>query len=781
MADQPDSLKRIDRTRTVAKINQRVHVQGIVQGVGFRPTVYLLAQKHHLTGWVLNSANGVEIEIHGSETDCAAFVKDLQTNPPPLAKIDFFEVHQASQTTYEDFQILESQDISTDFLPVSPDQAICQDCQRELFDPKDRRYRYPFINCTNCGPRFTILKNIPYDRPNTSMAGFTLCGDCSAEYHDPTDRRFHAQPIACPVCGPQVWFESADARLAQGDQAIQLARTWLTEGRIVAIKGLGGFHLACDASNPQAVQTLRERKHRTGKPFALMAFDLETIAKYAALSEFEQILIASPQAPIVLAEVTDLGKQLARIVAPDQARLGFMLPYTPLHLLLLEPQLGFPEVLVMTSGNLSEEPIAYENSEALQRLDALADGFLMHDRPIHMRVDDSVLTTLRNKPYLVRRARGFAPGQLKLPLAATPILATGTQLKNTFCLARDQYAFVSHFIGDLENQETLDSFEQAIQHYQSLFRIQPEMLACDLHPDYLATRYAVRRSQTERLPLIQVQHHHAHIAACLAENNWDSQEPVIGLSYDGTGYGTDGTIWGGEVLIAGYSGFERRFHLAPVAIPGGDLAVRKPARMAISYLLSAGLDLENPDLAPVAFLGRQEVDAIRRQIAGGFNAPFTASMGRLFDTVASLLGLCQVITYEAQAAIALEAIADPHEQSSYAMPLENDQIIPFGLIRQVVDDLAQGISSARISARFHNSIVAMSIQACRIIRQETGVRDVAISGGVWQNMVLMNKILPALEKAGFNPLYHTHLPPNDACVSLGQVMVALSQAKTGIF
>ena len=746
-----------------------------MQGVGFRPTVYLLAQKHALTGWVLNSAHGVEIEISGTPTACAAFVQDLQRNPPPLAHIDSFEVQPAEPKSYPAFEIRESQDEPNDFLPVSPDLAICPDCRRELFDPADRRYRYPFINCTNCGPRFTIVKSIPYDRPNTSMAGFGLCTDCAAEYHDPANRRFHAQPVACPVCGPQIWFEAGGKKLAEKEDALQTARRWLAEGKILAVKGLGGFHLVCDAANAAAVQTLRERKHRTGKPFALMAFDLPTIEKYIILSHEARRLISSPQAPIILAEMTEAGKVLAQIVAPDQTRLGFMLPYTPLHLLLLEPAPNFSEVLVMTSGNLSEEPIAYENAEARERLESLADGFLMHDRPIYMRIDDSVVTMLREKPYIVRRARGFAPQQLRLPWDAVPLLATGTELKNTFCLTRERYAFVSHYIGDLENQETLSSFEQAIRHYERVFRIQPEALACDLHPDYLATHYAQARSRAESLPLVAVQHHHAHIASCLAENGWASPEPVIGLAYDGTGYGTDGSIWGGEILIAGYKEFTRRFHLAPLPLPGGDLAVRKPARMALSYLLAAGIDLEDQTLASVAYLTPAEAQAVRGQVSTSFNAPLTSSMGRLFDAVAALIGLCEEISYEAQAAMALESAANPQESGFYEMPLENDIINPLPMIRAIVAELKAGISAGCIAARFHNSLVRMSVEACRQIRQETGLCTVAISGGVWQNMRLMNSILPALEAEGFTLVIHTQLPPNDGCVSLGQAAVALAR------
>lgn len=753
--------------------NWRFHITGIVQGVGFRPTVYLLAREHHLGGWVNNTAQGVEIEIHGAEKDCAAFTHSLKNNPPALAKVDSFEVFPAPLRVYTEFTIRDSENRAEDFLPVSPDIAICPDCQKELFNPADRRYRYPFINCTHCGPRFSILRDIPYDRPNTSMAGFPLCPDCAAEYHDPGNRRFHAQPVACPVCGPQVWYEENELRLYEGAQALQAARSALREGKILAVKGLGGFHLACDAHNALAVQTLRERKHRTGKPFALMAFSPEIVRRYARLSPEELRLLNSPQAPIVLAETTHAGKKLAKITAPDQTRLGFMLAYTPLHLLLLEPEAGFPDALVMTSGNLSEEPLAYRDDEARLRLSSLADAFLMHNRPIYMRVDDSVVTVLREQPYLIRRARGYAPGQLRIPKTALPILGTGTQLKNTFCLARDRYAFVSHFIGDLENQETLDSFEQAVAHYEKLFRIHPRALACDMHPDYLATRYARARSQRESLPLIAVQHHHAHLAACLAENAWESSAPAIGLIFDGTGYGTDGSIWGGEVLVGGYQGFERRFHLLPVPLPGGDLAVRKPARTALSWLAAADIPAEEYQLPPFQALSKQERDAVTAQLQSRINAPETSSMGRLFDAVASILGLCHEISYEAQAAIALESAADPDEKGAYAILLRDNILDPRDMLRELTADLRRGVSVPRVAARFHNSIIQLSVQVCRSIREESGLRHVAISGGVWQNMRLMRAILPALEAENFIPLYHRALPTNDACVSLGQVMVAL--------
>ena len=756
----------------MAAKNVTAHILGIVQGVGFRPTVYLYAEKHHLSGWVLNSSRGVELEVHGEASDVDAFLDELRNFPPPQAKIDRFLVADAPYRLFSGFEIRESENHVDDFLPVSADLAICDDCKRELADPHDRRYRYPFINCTHCGPRFSIIREIPYDRPNTTMAEFTLCADCAGEYHNPADRRFHAQPVACPACGPEIWSEQAGQVTAHAETALQQARAWLKAGKILAVKGLGGFHLCCDAHSINAVQTLRQRKQRSAKPFALMAPSLQVIDRYARLTQAASELLNSPQAPVVLLELTEAGRELAAIVAPGQVRLGFMLPYTPLHILLTEAEPAFPDVLVMTSANLSEEPIAYTNSEARERLSTLADAFLLHNRPINMRIDDSVVALLREKPYFFRRARGFAPTPLVTSFQSEPLLATGTQLKNTFCLSRGPYHFVSHYIGDLENQETLTAFEQAICHYESLFRVQPKLIACDLHPDYMATRYAVSRATSQGLPLVAVQHHHAHIAACLAENNWDSAEPVIGLAFDGTGYGSDGTIWGGEVLLAGYHGFERRFHLLPARLPGGDLAVRKPARTALSYLLLAGLDPLEADLPSASYLGKEEAQAVIHQVQSGFNAPLTSSLGRLFDAAASLLGICHEVSFEAQAAAALEAAADPAEAGFYEIPLDGEVMDPRPLVIALVADRRAGLSLTRIAARFHNSLIQLSLNAARQLRAETGIRHVAISGGVWQNLYLMNRILPYLEADGFIPLFHQQLPPNDGCISLGQSAVA---------
>jgi len=755
-------------------VNKRLKITGIVQGVGFRPTVFNLAKRYSLAGWVLNNAHGVEIELHGEEETVQAFIHDLRQNPPPLAVIDSFTFEDAPDQAHTGFQIRHSQDDPSDFLPVSPDLAICPDCRRELFDPSDRRYRYPFINCTHCGPRFSIVTGIPYDRPNTSMACFALCPDCAQEYQDPANRRFHAQPIACPVCGPQVWYEEGGKKLAEHEAALQAARKALAEGKILALKGLGGFHLVCDAQNPQTVEKLRLRKRRSGKPFALMAFDLEIIKEYASVSPEEEKLLTSPMAPVVLLEPTAAGKELLRLVAPDQNRLGFMLPYTPLHLLLLEPAEAFPKVLVMTSGNLSEEPIAYSIAEAKTRLSTLADGFLLHDRPIHIRIDDSVVSVIKGVPRIQRRARGYASLPLQIPTSAVPTLACGTELKNTFCLVRDRYAFVSHHIGDLENQETLNAFEDAIRHYENIFRIKPEILAADMHPDYLASRYAHRRASEENLPLVEVQHHHAHIVSCMAENRLKTQDTVIGLAFDGTGYGSDGAIWGGELLLANWEGFERLYHFEYMPLPGGDAAVRKPARIALSLLLQAGID---PDSFPFPFhqaLDPNERSAVANQVRTGFNTPKTSSLGRLFDGVAALVGLHQQISYEAQNAIALETIADPEEQSCYDFPIEDGQILVSPVIRAIVEDLKQNVAPASISARFHNGLTDCAAMVSKQVRAQTGLRQVVLSGGVWQNKTLITQTISALSASGFEVFWPHKLPTNDGGVSLGQALVALA-------
>jgi len=754
----------------MTQFSRHIHINGIVQGVGFRPFIYNLALAHKLNGWVRNSASGVDIEVTGEKADLDAFQSDIPRSAPPLAQIDSIEVEDIRPKTFETFKIIPSKDKSTDFIPVSPDVAICHDCQRELFDPQDRRYRYPFINCTNCGPRFTIIKDIPYDRPKTTMDRFEMCPDCREEYENPRDRRFHAQPVACPVCGPQVWLELTHGiHHDEKDDAIKQARKLLKKGKILAVKGLGGFHLACDATNPQAIAQLRERKQRPHKPFALMAFDIDTIKKYAEVSPTAEELLRSPQAPIILMPKKP-GTYIAEAVAPGQANLGFMLPYTPLHLLLLEKETGYPEVLVMTSGNLAEEPILRENDAARDKLSEIADVFLMHNRPIHRRIDDSVLTIMDDQPYLIRRARGYAPNPIRLKEPLPQVLAAGPQMKNTFCLTRDRYAFLSHYIGEMENWETYQDYQRAIHHYESLFRIQPKAIGYDLHPDYLSTKYALQRAEAEGLPAFAIQHHHAHLAAGMMEHGIAPGEQTAGLIFDGTGYGSDGTVWGGEVLIGNCENFQRLYYLKPVPLPGGEAAIRTPARMALSTLWAYGLPW-GESLAPVNALSAKERSALRVQLEKGINSPLTSSMGRLFDAVSALIGVRERVTYEAQAAIELEALADEDELGYYPWRMDGNQIDVKPLMEGILTDLSKGKSQPIISTRFHNTIVGLCLELARRIKRKFEIHHLVLSGGVWQNQLLLEKTIDILNQNGYHPLIHRQMPPNDGCVAFGQAMI----------
>ena len=751
----------------------KIHIQGIVQGVGFRPFIYTLAHKYHLTGWVRNSSAGVDIVVNGPAQALDAFTDEIRQSPPPLAQIDHMDIQPVPPDGFRAFTILESSSEAGGFIPISPDISICADCLSEMFDPADRRYRYPFINCTNCGPRFTIIKDIPYDRPLTTMADFQLCEDCAREYADPLDRRFHAQPVACAACGPQVWFQTTEGRAAENEDAIQMARAYLKEGKIVALKGLGGFHLACDATNPAAIDELRRRKKRSLKSFAVMVWDSAAAEKYCRTSPAEKALLESKERPIVILQrkpEVDLPAE----IAPNLRTLGVMLPYTPLHYLLLEPEEGYPDVFVMTSGNISEEPIAYTNNTALDELADIADGYLLNNRDIETRLDDSVLAEFRGQTYFFRRSRGFAPNPLKSAKLLREVLAVGAELKNTFCLTKDHYAFLSHHIGDLENLETLRAFESGIPHYEHIFKVQPAALARDLHPDYLSSKYAQARAEREGLPILNVQHHHAHLAACLADNNHTGEEPVIGAIFDGTGLGTDGKIWGGEWFSGNYAAFERRLHLAYYPLPGGDNAVRQPKRLAAAYLFQAGIPWSD-DLPPMQALSAEERSVLSTQLQKDINCPRTSSMGRLFDAVASLIGVCQEINYEAQAAIELENMRDPRAEGDYPFTLSEDVIDFAPLLQAIVDDLRAGVQPAVISAKFHHSVVKMLLAGCESIRRETGVSVVALSGGVWQNMALLNESVPALEAAGFTVLTHRQVPPNDGCIALGQVFIANQQ------
>lgn len=769
-----------DRTTArIAPARLRLTVKGVVQGVGFRPFVFSLARRLELAGWVCNTSGGVTIEIEGPEDSLEAFASVLAREAPPLARIDTVSREDLRPIGEPGFAILESRPEPGAFQPISPDLCTCPDCLREMADPSDRRYRYPFINCTNCGPRFTIITDIPYDRPSTTMAAFDMCPECRREYEDPLDRRFHAQPVACPTCGPKVRLAGPGIN-ETGDDAIAGARRLLLEGRVVAVKGLGGFHLACDATNDAAVGLLRERKGRVDKPFALMMGTMADVERNCVVSPEERNLLEARERPIVLlAERAGAEPAISRAVAPHQRTLGVMLPYTPLHALLLEPEAGNPfPPLVMTSGNFAEEPIATKNEEAIERLAPLADAVLLHDREIHVRTDDSVVRLVRGKELPIRRSRGYAPYPVHLVFEAPVVLAAGAELKNTFCLTRGPYAFLSHHIGDLENYETLRSFEEGIEHFERLFRARPEAIAHDLHPDYLATRYARERAEREGIAAVGVQHHHAHIAACMAEHGLSADERVIGVAFDGTGLGSDGAIWGGEILVAGYLDFERAYHLDYVALPGGDAAIRKPARSAMAHLLAAGVALDD-GMPPVRAMMAVERAAVEHQVRAGLNSPPTSSMGRLFDAVASIAGVRHEVNYEGQAAIELEAIAHREETAAYRFDVGQDVICAAPVIRGVAEDVRKGLAAPRIAARFHNGVADMVAEVCGCVREASGLQTVALSGGVFQNVTLLESAMSRLEAAGFRVLTHRLVPPNDGGLALGQAAVAAQRILAG--
>lgn len=749
---------------------RKILVTGIVQGVGFRPFLYTQAKNNHITGWVRNSSSGVEIITNGSEDNINLFLDSIRKNHPPLARIDSIQTYDIPPDGFSSFEIIESFAMDGDFLPISPDVSICQDCISELFDPTNRRYRYPFINCTNCGPRFTIIKDIPYDRPLTTMANFQMCDKCQMEYNDPINRRFHAQPIACRECGPHIWFQTKNSTQSYGEDALHEARQWIRQGKIIAVKGLGGFHLVCDGFNKITLNTLRKRKKRTDKPFALMAFNQGIIADHCHMTYHDEQLLNSHESPIVILKRKE-NSILPEQVAPFSKTLGVMLPYTPLHYLLLEPEENFPEMLIMTSGNMSEEPIAYSNESALHDLSAIADGFLLNNRDIETRVDDSVITTINKNPYTLRRSRGYAPDSISIKKVYAPILSVGAELKNTFCLTKDKYAFISHHIGDLQNKETYQAFSEGIKHFENIFRINPSNIACDLHPDYLSTKYAEQRATTEGLPLLRIQHHQAHLAACLAENEWDIKKPVIGVCFDGTGYGTDGHIWGGEFFFGCIGAFTREFHLAYMPLPGGDGAIKQPKRIAAAYLWRAGVDWSS-EIPAIQALDEEEKSILLAQLDKQINCPFTSSAGRLFDAVASIIGIRHTINYEAQAAIELENNIDERITDSYHFRIDNIEIDPLPVIQSIVKDVKNKFHKSAIAAKFHNSMINLIIEICSIISKRTGCRDVALSGGVMQNHYLIKNITLNLQKAGFSPIMHKKIPANDGGISLGQAVLA---------
>jgi hydrogenase maturation protein HypF len=756
-----------------------VTVRGIVQGVGFRPFVYALARRHGLSGTVRNDAEGVRIEVEGAPDELERFVRVLEEDPPPLAMVECVFWQPLATLGDEEFRIEESREGLRRQALVSPDVATCDDCLAELLDPTDRRYRYPFTNCTNCGPRFTITRTVPYDRATTTMSGFTMCPDCRREYEDPADRRFHAQPNACPVCGPRTrlldrFGHELHARL---EGPIARAARMLRGRAVVAIKGLGGYHLACDPFDEKAVRTLRGRKVRQDKPFALMACDLTQVHEICRISPEEEALLTSPTRPIVL-----LGRKenagVAEEVAPRQSTLGVMLAYTPLHHLLLRDA-GIP--LVMTSGNNSDEPIAYRDEEALDQLCEIADYFLVHDREIHMRCDDTVVRTAGGRAYPVRRSRGYAPAPLRLAADFTRhTLACGGELKNTFCLARDRHAFMSHHIGDMENYETLRSFREGIEHYCRLFDVSPELVAFDLHPEYLSTKYA-RELEETGLPAVGVQHHHAHAASCLADNERPAGERVIGVAFDGTGYGTDGAVWGGEFFEGSLGrGFRRRAHLEYAPLPGGSAAIRQPWRMALAQLISlyGEEDTLKLPLAAVREAGERNARLIARLVEHKLNTPPTSSAGRLFDCVAALLSVPGSIrtTYEGQAAIELELVANGPTNRTYPFSLRPEAgtwiVETHEVIAAVVKDLLSGRPAPAISATFHRTMAEIIVATCNELRTENGVTTVALSGGTFQNMLLLTQTITLLKENQFVVYTHQRVPTNDGGLALGQAILA---------
>ena len=748
----------------------RIEVKGIVQGVGFRPFIYRLAKKHKILGRVSNNTRGVEILACGKDSDMNGFIDAIKSKAPPQALIEELSVGEIDPFHASSFEIASSRTDGEKEVLISPDLATCTKCVSEIFDSSNRRYRYPFTNCTNCGPRFTIIKDTPYDRPNTSMAKFKMCADCEREYNDPADRRFHAQPNACPSCGPHLLLVDREGRIIEGDP-ITMTANLLDSGKIVAIKGLGGFHLACDASSREVVAELRGRKQRFGKPFAVMVRDIGEAKRCCKVSPEAEEILNSPRRPIVLLPEKE-GSIFSKEVAPGLSHQGVFLPYTPVHHLIMK-EVSVP--LVMTSGNVSSEPICIDNDEAIERLSGIADFFLLHNRDILVRYDDSVVHLFKGKEYPVRRARGYAPYPLRVqPPSKKTILAFGPELKNTFCILRGEQAFLSQHIGDMETAYELEHFEEALASIKRLFSLEPEIAVHDLHPDYLTTQLA----RESGLPCVGVQHHHAHIASCIADNLLEGE--VLGVAWDGTGYGDDGTIWGGEFLKANLSSFERLAHLYTYPMPGGDAAIFRIYRIVAGVLFElSGRDLEKTAglLNRLFRIDEKEIEAINFQISSGFNCPLSSSSGRAFDAVAALVGLRSEAVYDGQAACELEAISfDCREYYNFEI---DDSKEPFvvdtrPIFDGVLSDVFNSVDAGEISSRFHETMARLIIETCLKLAEDTGLKRVALSGGVFQNIRLLTRVFEGLEEKGLKPYVHRRVPANDGGISLGQAMVAAS-------
>jgi hydrogenase maturation protein HypF len=760
-------------------VRVRLFVRGLVQGVGFRPYVYRLAQTHALAGFVMNTPVGVVIEIEGGRGAVEGFVAALPVEGPPLMQISSVERAEIAVLGDEEFLIRESVGAREAFTLVPPDVCVCAECLAEVRDPGDRRYEYPFANCTNCGPRYSIILDVPYDRAETTMAAFTMCADCQREYEDPVDRRFHAQPNACPVCGPRMELVVPGC-VSVGRDVIEGVAEILRAGGIVAWKGLGGYQLACDARNGVAVEELRKRKRRSEKAFAVMVGDMSTAEEICVMGDVERRVLVGRERPIVLLQrKEDAG--LAEAVSPENPMTGVMLPCTPMHDLLfriLRERCDIEPVLVMTSGNVSEEPIVIENAEAEVRLAGIADAFAHHDRGIHTRVDDSIVRVIEGEARVLRRARGHAPQPLWMGLGDAEVLAFGAQQKSTFCLTKAGFAIPSQHLGDLENYETLEFFEQTLERMQQLFHAEPRVVAHDLHPRYLSTQLALKRDTERR---IGVQHHHAHIASCMVEHGLRGR--VIGVAWDGTGYGTDGTAWGGEFLAAELRGFERYGHLRNVLLVGGDAAVREPWRMARSYLRDA-FDTAIPD--SVRFpqsVGEDRVRLVDAMLEKRIQTIETSSCGRLFDAVAALIGVRSVVSFEGQAAMRVEAIAVDDVRDGYEFAVAGErpaQVDMRPMVRQIVSDVERGVSAGVMAARFHNTLVAVVRAMCGRMREELGLARVCLSGGCFQNARLLHGSVEGLRADGFEVFFHREIPPNDGGISVGQAAIACELVQRGL-
>ena len=736
----------------------RIKVRGIVQGVGFRPFVHRLVKQHGLAGWVRNSSEGAELELEGEEPELRGFLRELRDEAPPLAVIESVECRELPGAGgHESFRIIGSDRGDHMRTLVSPDTGICPDCLRELLDPSDRRYRYPFINCTNCGPRFTIIRSVPYDRAFTSMAEFPMCPDCAAEFADIENRRYHAQPDCCPVCGPRTFFIDGDGRRLPGD-GIEAARRLIKDGGILCVKGLGGMHLACLAENEEAARELRRRKHRDEKPFAVMCRDMDCVRRLCEVSEAEARALGSVRKPIVLLDKRERG---ALTHLSENNALGVMLPYTPLHVLLFGDDL---DCLVMTSANLSDTPIVYKNAEALEKLRGIADGFLLHDREILTRCDDSLLRVYEGRDYPVRRSRGYVPYPITIKGLRPGLLACGAEQKAGFCLSKEGHVFPSQHIGDLKNLETLDCYEEQLGHFAKLFDFEPQAVACDMHPDYLSTEAAERIAAERHIPLLRVQHHHAHMVSCMADNGLEGE--CLGLVWDGTGYGPDGTIWGAELLAGGARGFRRLGTMRPIPLPGGDAATKEIWRTAEALRYEAGLENNN--------------GTIKKLLERGLNCPKSSGMGRLFDGVCALAGIRDVCSYEGQGAVLLEAAADAVERGEYELAFYGEGGVLVFDWRPMVRQLASGGEApGTVAAKFMNTLVSAAVRQCLEAAELTGLRRVVLSGGVFQNMYLMARLPGRLREAGFEVFTHSRVSANDEGVALGQLMILEAEYVSG--